>query len=100
MMVEAQATPRRPVLHLFPRASRAAADTPYNEHLRATGATYRIIASDVGQTYRRRWQLLVFGYPTLFLSALRGAGQSMLSRAHARPDAVIISSDVEVLACA
>ena len=87
----------RPVLHFFPRFGRKAAATPYNDYLRETGATYRIIASDVNQAYSRRWQLLLLGYPRLAGSAVRRATQSMLQRRNGRPDAVLISSDVEVL---
>jgi glycosyltransferase involved in cell wall biosynthesis len=82
----------RPLLHVFPRFSRDAANSPYGDHLRATGANVRIIASDVSQAYPSRWQLLAFGYPKLVWSALRCAWASLYARQS--PDAVLISSDV------
>jgi glycosyltransferase involved in cell wall biosynthesis len=85
----------RPLLHVFPRFSRDAANSPYGDHLRATGANVRIIASDVSQAYPSRWQLLAFGYPKLVWSALRCAWASLYARQS--PDAVLISSDVEAL---
>lgn len=84
------------MIHFFPRFSKDAANSPYGGALRALGVPHRIYASRVQQTYRYRILLLLLGYPALFLSALRLACRSMIF-ARPRPEAVVISSDVEAL---
>lgn len=87
------------MIHFFPRFSKTAADTPYGQALRETGAEHQIFAAAVTQTYRYRLQLLLLGYPRLAWTALFMAVKSLLL-ARPRPDAVVISSDVEALAFA
>ena len=84
------------MIHFFPRFAKNAEDSPLGAHLRATGAEFRIFGSQVQQKYRYRFQLLLIGYPLLAWSAWRSAVKSMFGRGVA-PDAVVISSDVEVL---
>ena len=86
------------MIHFFPRFSRDAAATPFGAELRASGVEHRIISVPITQNYRRRWALLLVGYPALFWGAFRAARQSLFSSP--APHAVVVSSDVEVWAFA
>ncbi len=85
------------MIHFFPRFSSNAADTPFGAALRAIGVEHRIHAASAPQHYRRRIELLLLGYPALAATAFRSARKSLLGRDGPKPDAVLLSSDVEVL---
>ena len=85
------------MIHFFPRFAQDASATPYGDAIRASGAAHRIISVFVTQAYRRRIELLVFGYPALAWGALKAAWRSLVRHGTAAPDAVQISSDVEAL---
>ena len=84
------------MIHFFPRFSADAASTPLGAALRATGVPHRIFSVHVTQTYARRIDLLVRGYPALAWASFRAACRSLFSRMDP-PAAVTVSSDVEVL---
>lgn len=83
------------MIHFFPRFSKDAANTPFGDALRAIGVPHRIYGAAVRQDYRSRAALLLLGYPALAWAALASAWRSL--RGDSRPDAVVISSDVEAL---
>lgn len=84
------------MIHFFPIFSRNAADTPFGEALRATGAAHRIFAEELSFRYSSRLELLFVCIPRLAWFAIRSARQS-LWRADPRPEAVVLGSDIEVL---
>jgi glycosyltransferase involved in cell wall biosynthesis len=85
------------MIHFFPRFAKNAADTPFGQYLRETGVAHRIFGTHVQQAFRFRLQLLLIGYPHLAWSAFLVALRSLFDRSDQPPDAVVISSDVEVL---
>lgn len=85
------------MIHFFARFAKDAADTPLGQYLRDVGVPHRIFGADVQQDYRYRFQLALIGYPVLAWSALISALKSLFCTGTARPDAVVISSDVEAL---
>jgi glycosyltransferase involved in cell wall biosynthesis len=87
----------RTLIHFFPRFAKDAEHLPFGQHLRDTGIPHRVFGAKVQQKYRHRYQLLLIGYPVLAWAAFVAACKSLYSQAGCRPDAVVISSDVEVL---
>ncbi len=88
------------MIHFFPRFSRDAAATPFGTALRECGVEHRIVSVPIAQNYRRRWALLLLGYPALFRGAFGAARRSLLGGEGPAPHAVVVSSDVEVWAFA
>lgn len=84
------------MIHFFPRFYHDAEATPFGAALREIGAPYRIISANVSMHYRSRVALLLLGYPKLIWATARAARRSLFDR-DAPPDAVVVSSDVEVL---
>ena len=85
------------MIHYFPRFSKDAVNTPYGDALRASGAEMQIHAAYAPQNYRTRLALLLRGYPALAWAACQTAWRSLVRYEGKPPDAVVISSDVEVL---
>jgi glycosyltransferase involved in cell wall biosynthesis len=85
------------MIHFFPRFSKSAEDAPFGQLLRKMEVPHRIFAAFVPQTYTYRFQLLLIGYPKLAWAALIAAVKSLLGSRKQAPDAVVVSSDVEVL---
>ncbi len=84
------------MIHFIARFYDDVAATPFGDVLREIGVPHRIISANVSMHYRSRIGLLLLGYPKLIWATMRAAARSLFGRA-ARPDAVVISSDVEVL---
>ena len=85
------------VIHFFPKFANAA-QTSFGDALRGTGAQFRIFDVHVRQDYRRRSSILFRYYPALIRASLAAAHRSLQPVDGKAPDAVVISSDVEVIA--
>lgn len=84
------------MIHFFPTFSKDAAASPFGDELRRTGIPCRIFAGSVRFQYRRRWSVLLLGYPKLAWFAVKSAVRSLfLSKPG--PAVVVLSSDIEVL---
>lgn len=86
------------MIHFFPRFGKDAADTPFGAALRASGVPHRIFGADLPLNYRSRADLLLRIYPALIRNSVRCGWRSLLRRGDGpAPDAVVLTSDVEVL---
>lgn len=70
--------------------------SPVGEELKRLGIAHRFLIAPVNLRYRSRIELLLRIYPTLLFKMLVVAIQSLIS-SQPRPDAVLVSSDVEAL---
>lgn len=86
------------MIHFFPTFSQDAENSPLGEAVRRSGVAHRFFAGSVSMAYRSRWELLFVRIPGLAWFALRTAFASL--RSHPAPDAVLVGSDVHVLAFA
>lgn len=87
------------MIHFFTKFGSNPQDTPFGRALAASGARYRLFGASVPMHYASRLELLFVRLPGLARTALRWARQSLLG-AHPYPYAVVVGSDIEVLAFA
>ncbi len=75
-----------------------AANSPFGLALKEMGVEHRIFSDRISLKYHYRIWLLLVGWPRLGLFSLKSAWRSLHSSP--RPDAVVVSSHIEVLAYA
>lgn len=84
------------MFHFFPKFADDVEAMPFASELRRNGVPYRMFADAVDRQYKTRAGLMLRVYPALLWSATRLAIRSLV-RSQPRPDAVIITSDIEAL---
>ena len=82
------------MFHFFPRFARDVAHSPFARELQRTGVPHRLFAEELNRQYATRAGLLLRVYPKLFLAAVRAAVRSLVLSSP-KPDAVIVTSDIE-----
>ncbi len=75
-----------------------AANSPFGIALKEMGVEHRIFSDRISMKYHYRIWLLLVGWPRLALFSLKSAWRSL--RSSPRPDAVVVSTHIEVLAYA
>ncbi len=95
--VSSMSSPLECVLfHFFPRFARDVHTSPFAMELRRLQVPHRLFAEELNRHYSTRAGLLLRVYPMLLICAGRAAIRSLvLSRP--KPDAVIVTSDIEAL---
>ena len=83
------------MIHFFLTFGKNAADSPFGRALKDMGVEHRIFSDRISLRYHYRIWLLLVGWPRLGLFAFRSAWRSL--RSNPRPDAVVVSSHLEVL---
>ena len=83
------------MIHFFLTFGKDAADSPFGQALRDMNVEHRIFSDRISLRYHYRIWLLLVGWPKLGLFALKSAWRSLYSSP--RPDAVVVSSHLEVL---
>jgi glycosyltransferase involved in cell wall biosynthesis len=86
------------LIHFLISYAKPGARTPFTEEIEKLGIPHRIISHAVDMSYRRRWQLFFKCLPSLAKFGIISAWKSL--RSHPAPDAVVLNSDIEVLAFA
>ena len=86
------------MIHFILTFGKDAANSPFGKALKDMGVKHRIFSDRISLKYHYRIWLLLVGWPRLGLFSLKSAWRSL--RSSPRPDAVVVSSHIEVLAYA